>query len=313
MTKSNNFITCHPDAGFLQVAGPDAAPFLQSILTSNVETLAVGACRPSALLTPQGRVLIDMMLYRPTDHTFILRTDAGRRDDLFAKLRRYRLRRPVELLIDNDLRLAIYLGDMPLDTTLQPIAYKDPRGTGLGHHILFRHIDDLVRFAAQNTIENIDETGKLIGEWQQRRIAAAVPEGPIDLIPERALMLEAGLDLLEAVDFSKGCYIGQEVTARTHYRGLVKRRLVPLSVTGPQPTIGSIISWDGNMIGTSKTAAAKNEPSADEALCLALLKLSDIHIIEENRDTKGRLMVDGRPAHLAIPDWMRPLPAQSKP
>ena len=173
MTKSNNFITCHPDAGFLQVAGPDAAPFLQSILTSNVETLAVGACRPSALLTPQGRVLIDMMLYRPTDHTFILRTDAGRRDDLFAKLRRYRLRRPVELLIDNDLRLAIYLGDMPLDTTLQPIAYKDPRGTGLGHHILFRHIDDLVRFAAQNTIENIDETGQLIGEWQQRRIAAA--------------------------------------------------------------------------------------------------------------------------------------------
>ena len=126
-------------------------------------------------------------------------------------------------------------------------------------------------------------------------------------------MLEAGLDRLEAVDFSKGCYIGQEVTARTHYRGLVKRRLVPLSVAGPPPTIGSVISWDSNMIGTSKTSATRDESCTNEALCLALLKLSDIHIIEDSRDTEGRLMVDGRPAHLAIPDWMRPLPAKSKP
>ena len=65
--------------------------------------------------------------------------------------------------------------------------------------------------------------------WHKIRIAACIPEGAIDLTPERALMLEAGLDQLGAVDFEKGCYVGQEVTARTHYRGLVKRRLVPIN------------------------------------------------------------------------------------
>ena len=92
----------HPDTGFISVAGEDSCAFLQSIITANVETLPVTECRPSALLTPQGRVLIDMMVYRPATDRFILRCDTARRDDLFAKLRRYRLRRPIEIAIEPD-------------------------------------------------------------------------------------------------------------------------------------------------------------------------------------------------------------------
>jgi len=77
---------------------------LQSIITANVETLAVGACRPSALLTPQGRVLIDMMVYRLSESRILLRSDAARRDDLFTRLRRYRLRRPIDLVVEPDIR-----------------------------------------------------------------------------------------------------------------------------------------------------------------------------------------------------------------
>ena len=137
-------------------------------------------------------------------------------------------------------------------------------------------------------------------------------------------MLEAGLDQLGAVDFEKGCYVGQEVTARTHYRGLVKRRLVPLTIAGDPPAIDSDIIWQGNVIGKSKTAAVFTGPITGEygptdakSICLALLKLSDLHNILDapnNNDslTTNSLMINGHAATLALADWMRPLPRQAK-
>ena len=130
-------------------------------------------------------------------------------------------------------------------------------------------------------------------------------------------MLEAGLDQLGAVDFEKGCYVGQEVTARTHYRGLVKRRLVPIKITGTPPIPDSDIIWKEKIIGRSKTAAPYDNGMA---ICLALLKLDDIHaILDTKRDrTEGQsyengvLKVNGNPAGLAIPNWMMPLPSPSK-
>jgi folate-binding Fe-S cluster repair protein YgfZ len=137
-------------------------------------------------------------------------------------------------------------------------------------------------------------------------------------------MLEAGLDQLGAVDFEKGCYVGQEVTARTHYRGLVKRRLVPLTIAGDPPAIDSEISWQGSVIGKSKTAAALTAPitgaheQADaKSICLALLKLSDLHdILDTSADSDGPttngLMINGHAAILALADWMQPFPRQDK-
>ena len=124
-------------------------------------------------------------------------------------------------------------------------------------------------------------------------------------------MLEAGLDHLGAVDFNKGCYVGQEVTARTHYRGLIKRRLVPLIVSGTPPPLHSDVLWNGKIIGSSRTSAPHDNV---KAICLALLKLSDIHgILDLGNYTVGEskngveihensnLTVNSRPALLAIP------------
>jgi folate-binding protein YgfZ len=158
-----------------------------------------------------------------------------------------------------------------------------------------------------------------IDRWHANRIAASVPEGSVDLTPERALMLEAGLDRLGAVDFEKGCYVGQEVTARTHYRGLVKRRLVPLTIAGDPPAIDSDIMWQGTAIGKSKTAAALNVPITGthgrmdaKSICLALLKLSDLHNILDAPANDDGLMINGHAARLALADWMQPLPRQGK-
>ena len=299
---------CHPDTGFISIAGDEACAFLQSIITTNVETLPIGACRPAALLTPQGRVLIDMMVYRPASDRFLLRSDAARRDDLFTRLRRYRLRRLIDLAIEPDIRLVLLLSKQAAETmAIQMImSCSDPRSPKLGSHCLVE-------------THHLPAQMGAIDSWHANRIAAGVPEGSLDLTPERALMLEAGLDRLGAVDFEKGCYVGQEVTARTHYRGLVKRRLVPLTIAGDPPAIDSDIIWQGTVIGKSKTAAAFTVPITGahgqtdaKSICLALLKLSDLHnILDAPADDDG-LMINGHTAELALADWMQPLPRPAK-
>jgi folate-binding protein YgfZ len=305
---SDELPICHPDTGFILVAGDEACAFLQSIITANVETLPIGACRPAALLTPQGRVLIDMMVYRPAMDRFLIRSDMARRDDLFTRLRRYRLRQPIDLAIEPDIRLVLLLGNQDAETTAIPMIMvsSDPRSPQLGSHCLV---------AARHLPAQLGA----IDRWHANRIAAGVPEGSVDLTPERALMLEAGLDRLGAVDFEKGCYVGQEVTARTHYRGLVKRRLVPLTIAGNPPAIDSDIIWQGTVIGKSKTAATLNVPITGthgrtdaKSICLALLKLSDLHNILDTPANDDGLMINGHAARLALADWMQPLPRQGK-
>jgi folate-binding protein YgfZ len=147
--------------------------------------------------------------------------------------------------------------------------------------------------------------------WHAVRIAAAIPQGPVDLIPERALMLEAGLDRLGAVDFEKGCYVGQEVTARTHYRGLVKRRLAPFILADTAATPGAAITDDGKSLGTVLSTASTGTGNAGPgnagtgSICLAAMKLSDLHRLQAG---DGSVQIGGAPAMLSLPDWMVPLP-----
>ena len=298
---ANGHVAKSVDAGFIVASGTESIDFLQSVLTANVATIPVGGCRPSALLTPQGRILIDMMLYRLSEHDVCIQTDQTRTSDLLARLRRYRLRRPVTLEQSLDTHLTLWWG---YEGTVKPdddSIFLDSRHTDLGCRIIST---SAVLLPASNGAKQASYE-----DWQARRIRQAIPEGAIDLVPERALMLEAGLDKLAAVDFGKGCYIGQEVTARTHYRGLVKRRLLPLCCEGPPPAVGSEIIWQGKVIAASKTAAA----CPDHAGCsvtLALLKLDDIHAIldQSAASSASDLVINGQATQLCPPSWCLPLP-----
>jgi folate-binding protein YgfZ len=300
---SHGYYARSDDASFIIVSGAETIEFLQSILTANIATMPIGGCRPAALLTPQGRILIDLMAYRPSDAEIYLQTDNVRCADLLARLRRYRLRRPVNLELGNDMQLTVWWGYDGTTAPEDPRIFPDPRHADLGCRI--------VSFGVSSGTDLPPEldTAKAVSydKWHARRIAQAIPEGAVDLQPERALMLEAGLDKLAAVDFEKGCYIGQEVTARTHYRGLVKRRLMPMQCDGPPPAPGSDIIWQGKTIGTSKTAAPAD---AGQSVLLALLKLEDIHTILAAADAQPEtnLTVDGVLAKLCPPTWCLPLP-----
>lgn len=299
MDTSKNSVFAHmPDMGFIAIAGSDAVEFLQSIITANVETLESGAMRQGALLTPQGRVLIDFMIYRTGQDELLLQCEANRRDDLYTRLRRYRLRRPVTIEQRDDIDCHIW---WQLDMLPEPMQYlfADQRDSALGYRYLGSD--------AQTVLRDHGATSRTINEWHAIRIAKAVPQGALDLTPERALMLESGLDHLDAVDFGKGCYIGQEVTARTHYRGLVKRRLAPFMIDAmPEPSAD--IMLDDAVIGHCKSMAPL---PGGGAITLGLIKLSDLHMIQDSGQ-KPSLTIDGHAAQLALPDWMLPLPKTAK-
>ncbi|MGB2411157.1 MAG: YgfZ/GcvT domain-containing protein [Candidatus Puniceispirillaceae bacterium] len=294
-TTSPTAIAIDESRRLIRVAGPEAADFLQSLVTANVETLPVDSCQPGALLTPQGRILADMMIHRLGDG-FLLECDATRADDLFTRLRRYRLRRPIDLAREDESCVWVGWG-----TGAPPAGgHADQRHPDLGWRWI-GPAGDMPPGTGKDDMAPLDH-------WHARRIAAGVPQGPVDLVPERALMLEAGLDKLGAVDFAKGCYVGQEVTARTHYRGLVKRRLVPVrldmadantvrsgtSITEGEATLGTVLS---------------HATTGDDTVCLAAMKLSDLHRLIEN---DSALRVGDAPARLAIPDWMLPLPEPAR-
>ena len=105
-------------------------------------------------------------------------------------------------------------------------------------------------------------------DWDLYRLAAGLPDGSRDMEPDRTLLLEAGFDELAGVSWSKGCYMGQELTARTKYRGLLKRRLVPVAVEGPLPAPGTPVLREGVEVGTMR--------SGREHIGLAVLRLDSL-------------------------------------
>jgi tRNA-modifying protein YgfZ len=130
-------------------------------------------------------------------------------------------------------------------------------------------------------------------DWDRYRLAAGLPDGSKDMEPDRSVLLEAGFDELQGVSWSKGCYMGQELTARTKYRGLVKRRLVPVVVEGPLPPPGSPVLRDGVDVGTMR--------SGRDGIGLASLRLNAL---------AGRLHCGQATLIPKTPEWMRlPAPA----
>ncbi|MGC6473131.1 MAG: YgfZ/GcvT domain-containing protein, partial [Candidatus Puniceispirillaceae bacterium] len=138
--------------------------------------------------------------------------------------------------------------------------------------------------------------------WHIQRIGLGIPEGVADLTPNRALMLEAGLQHLAAVDFKKGCYIGQEVTARTHYRGLVKRRLFPITAPNNGPETGAAVMMAEKIVGQCGSVANDDE----QFIALASIRLDAVRQVIAQDATLS--LEDGTPVHLTIPEWMHPLP-----
>lgn len=259
------------DRDVLRLTGEDRAAFLQGLVSNDMRKVAADRAMFAAFLTAQGKYLHDFHIVAVGD-AWLIDCEAGRGADLFRRLRMYRLRSKVDLaLATEDWAVAAIPGeagraalDLPAEAgAARPLAdgvvHVDARLAALGARAL------LPRATAQATLAGLGLTETGPEAWDRLRLTLGVPDGSRDLELEKTVLLEANYDSLNAIAWDKGCYMGQELTARTKYRGLLKKRLAPVLLDGPAPASGTPILRDGREVGEMR--------SSRDGLGLALLRL----------------------------------------
>ncbi|HEY4942503.1 MAG TPA: hypothetical protein VII56_13830 [Rhizomicrobium sp.] len=216
------------DRAVIAITGPEARSFLQGLITNDVEKLSPGKGLYAALLTPQGKILFDFFLAEG-DGAILIDCAAAARDALLKRLSLYKLRAKVTL--EARQQLAVLAMDAAVTSA---ISYPDPRVPAMG----FRGVIARAEMPADVTP---------VADYHARRLALGVPEGA-DFGSDRMFALDADLDELHAVDFAKGCYVGQELTARMKHRGTARKRLLVFEAEGAA-TAGAMVRAGDKDIG----------------------------------------------------------------
>ncbi|MGK9171153.1 folate-binding protein [Inquilinus limosus] len=277
----------------LRLTGEDRAAFLQGLVSNDMRKVAPERAVFAAFLTPQGKYLHDFHVVALGD-AWLIDCEAGRGADLLRRLRLYKLRSKVELAeatadwavaaIPGEAgRAALALPDEPgaAGPLADGVAHVDARLAALGARAL------LPKATAKTTLEGLGLAEAGPEAWDRLRLSLGVPDGSRDLVPEKTVLLEANYDSLNAISWDKGCYMGQELTARTRYRGLVKKRLAPVVLDGPAPEPGTPILRDGREAGELR--------SSRDGIGLALLRL------EALEGDSGQLLAGDTPVRPATP------------
>ncbi len=283
-----------PLRGVLRVSGADREAFLQGIVSNDVAKVSADRAVWSAFLTPQGKFLHEFFLIEQ-EGAYLLDCEAERRDDLLRRLRIYKLRSQVAVDDANDdFAVAALFGAGIFESLGLPpelgramafaggVAYVDPRLGALGARAI------LPRETATAALADAGLSPATPEDYERLRISWGAPDGSRDLEVGKSALLESGFDELHGIDWDKGCYLGQELTARTRYRGLVKKRLVPVQIDGPAPAPGTQIMADGKDVGVMRSGV--------EGLGLALLRL-------EHLDGPGTLTAGAARLTPKKPDW----------
>ena len=260
------------DRAVLRVSGEDAGPFLQGLLTADIPSLTAGTARPAALLTPQGKVLFDMLIV-PTGDAILLDCRSHAREALATRLSFYRLRAKVEIAPADD---AAVLWSPEADPNA-PGLTPDPRHAALGQRAWAPAVD-LKPGAA---------------DYHRARVAAGIAEAGADFEPDSVFPHEANYDALAGVSFTKGCFIGQEVVSRMEHRGTARKRFLPCKIDGPLPERGAPVTSDARTVGQTGSAAGGH--------ALALLRLDST---TEAIATGTPLLAGAARLTPRIPDWL---------
>lgn len=226
----------------LRLNGRDARDFLNNLVTSDIEKLQPGEGRFAALLSPQGKILFDFFV-TPDGDGLLIDCNAAQAADLAKRLGFYKLRADVRISDESaNLAVAATAEEPP---PAQALAFRDPRHEDLGWRVIGPP-DELDRMGAEAGGEDA---------YAARRIALGVPESGVDFAYGDTFPHEANMDWLHGVDFTKGCYIGQEVVSRVEHRGTARKRFVRVGFTGAAPTPGGEVKIGDVVIGQMGSSA----------------------------------------------------------
>jgi folate-binding protein YgfZ len=258
------------DRALIRVSGPDARTFLNNLLTQSLDHLAWPGVRYGALLTPQGKVIADMMIWAAGDDAVVLDADPSRGADLLRRLTMYKMRSQVEIADVSDKHNVLVADDVFGEAQL------DPRLRELG-------------WRALSAIRSPDGAAA----YEAKRIALGVPALARDAAADEVFAGEALLDELNGVDFQKGCFVGQENVSRMKRRATTRKKFCPIVFEGePIAPITPVLAGEAE-IGTVRTGVAGR--------AIALLRLDRAL---EAIDAGKSLSAAGRAVHLDAPSWL---------
>ncbi|GAB6053694.1 folate-binding protein YgfZ [Magnetospira thiophila] len=280
--------------GVVLLTGPDRVSFLQGLVSNDVTKGAPEKALHTAFLTAQGKYLHDFFIALDGE-VMMLDVEKERLPDLMKRLKMYKLRSQVNLTdVSADYMVAAIIGpqvpqilglaDAPGAAKAfgRGVAFMDPRLAQAGARALLPRA---------NGTATLDAAGFTLGtmvDYERVRIALGLPDGSRDQVVDKALLLENGYDELGSIAWDKGCYLGQELTARTRYRGLLKKRLIPVEVEGPMPEPGTPVTLDAKEVGEIR--------SGQDGVALALMRL-------EALETDGTFMAGEAQVTPRKPAW----------
>lgn len=255
----------------VRVSGKDSADFLQGLITTDVDTLSATAARPAALLTPQGKILFDFLIWRDGDG-FLIDIDSASREAFIKRLTLYKLRAAVEIEALADEGVTVFWDEGEIDG-----AVEDGRFLKAGMRVLRKagHHGDGPESA-----------------YRALRITHGITMSGFDYTLQDAFPHDVLLDLNEGVSFRKGCFVGQEVVSRMKHRGTARRRPVIVSAAAPLPPTGTDLTAGGKPIGALGTVIGP------QALAIVRIDRAGEAI------AAGSLILAGDvPVTLALPAW----------
>ncbi len=276
-----------PDRAVLRVTGDEAPKFLNGIVTNAVETLAPGAAVFAALLTPQGKIVVDFFVVAADADEgggFVIDAPAALAGELAKKLAFYKLRAKVDIVERPDLAVVVVFDKEPPEDL--GLVFADPRQLGLGWRVVLPRegMEAALKAAGATVVEH--------AYWTGRRISLGIPEGGKDFIYGDTFPHEADMDCIGGVDFKKGCFIGQEVVSRVERRDVARKRVVPVAFEGGAPEAGAEVKAGERALGFMGSSAGR--------LGLAMLRLDRV---DEAIKAGEPLKAGGVELTLVRPDW----------
>ena len=265
----NKYFFHHLNSRFFEISGKDSKSFIQNLITNDIEKCNDGSIIYSCLLTPQGKFLADFFIFN-TDENYIFETNDKFYSNLLGRLNIYKLRSDIEITEINNLD-SYTLFNIDYEGNYS-IYLNDPRNINLGKKL----ITNKKILIEKDGLREINET-----EYHEILINHTIPYSPFDILENKSLLLENNFDNLNAIDWDKGCYVGQEITARMKYRGLLKKKLYSLKLK-----IGDVLEGDELIVNNKKIGTIVSRANSN------IFAVLNINFVNELRSNNQNLVIN---------------------
>ena len=267
---TTNYFYKNTKSKFLEISGQDSVPFIQNLITNDINKCKENHFVYSCLLTPQGKFFADFFIFKNKEKYFFEVNDIFY-ENFLNKLNMYKLRSNIKIEENKLFYSFIIFGEFEINNHYEILNF-DPRNNNIGKKLI--QYDPLIKF--NEKIIEIDEK-----KYHEILIKNKVPYSPFDLQENKSLLLENNFDNINAISWNKGCFVGQEITARMKYRALLKKQLYALELISGKINIGDKIIEKGVVLGEVISKANQ--------YIFCILK---IELVREKSEKKALLDID---------------------